>query len=772
MSFVFNYYKLQVLFILYFHRLDNQTNSLLAIVEISDLSFPINQCCLFYNKLERPLSPQIRLGAQITYLTVLDQDLIDFISSKYIIYKNIDCSEEEGQNSQNVNMVAVMRSYLRSTLNPLLNYFKRNDSDDNNGTFMFIMIYKLDSSISKKVADLDMALANYEQNLDIPEVQLYFPQFLIEAANTCRAAGHLLSINELGWDTQDIKDLENQLLSIKSQWVKEIHRLTNHTRDVKQGTSLQEVNYWNVLSKSCETLLQRLDVYEVQLLFHTLKSQHLIVSANILDNVRELQQKLEESKRNSQFLNTIPIETLITSNDLASINSLIPVLFTKLKQIKNNRYYPVPRFVDFVYVISVDVTRKCISLLENQRIMNYPYDKFTSITQTILSIFKSWNNECPPLWHTIREFNKEFRFQFKFEFKELEERIQIISDFRTKHEEYIQAIQQVFTYQENSTLLNKVNSAYEPFHHYMIVDFTPMNLQKWQDLIEEYNHHLEQLDQDIVDIIHEKLNNVHTTDQMYAVFRKFGLLFFRPRINSSVQQYKASLIDQCKKDIESLKNMVDTASYIDSESYRISKMHDIPKLAGSVIWARQIENRLNLYIERVQLLLGQYWEKQQDGKYIHDHVESIRNHVDCTKKIEKWTEELKEKLNQKLLRNVIFSIKRGITSSYSIVINYDEQYFTCFKEVRSLDCLGIRVPVTIRLECENIKMCYSNAIAIRSALSTYSQLIQTTDHTILELASFYHQQVRDLIATVINEKLTWESKKLAEYFFYCIFHTI
>ena len=88
MSFVFNYYKVQVVLLVYFHKLDNQTNSLLAIVEISDLSFPINQCCLFYNKLERPLSPQIRLGAQITYLTVLDQDLIDFISSKYIIYKN------------------------------------------------------------------------------------------------------------------------------------------------------------------------------------------------------------------------------------------------------------------------------------------------------------------------------------------------------------------------------------------------------------------------------------------------------------------------------------------------------------------------------------------------------------------------------------------------------------------------------------------------------------------------------------------------------------
>lgn len=132
-SFVFNYYKVQVVLLVYFHKLDNQTNSLLAIVDLSDLTFPINQCCLFYNKLERPLSPKTRLGTQITYLTVLDQDLTDFISSKYIVYISIYCSEEEGVNSQNVNMVAVMRSYLRSTLNPLLNYFKRNDSDDNNG---------------------------------------------------------------------------------------------------------------------------------------------------------------------------------------------------------------------------------------------------------------------------------------------------------------------------------------------------------------------------------------------------------------------------------------------------------------------------------------------------------------------------------------------------------------------------------------------------------------------------------------------------------------
>ena len=164
-----------------------------------------------------------------------------------------------------------MRSYLQSTLNPLFNTLKRNDFGEE-GEFTF----------SKYVADLDTALVQYEQNLEIPNVQIVFPPFLIEAAEKCRAASSLLSSSELGWDDLPSKEMEDELKSLVNQWSASIQRLTDHSRDVKQGTVLQEVNYWIVLQNALQEVLQQMEMYESQLLFRLLQinNRFLIVNLN------------------------------------------------------------------------------------------------------------------------------------------------------------------------------------------------------------------------------------------------------------------------------------------------------------------------------------------------------------------------------------------------------------------------------------------------------------------------------------------------------------
>lgn len=55
---------------------------ILDIVEVDDLACPINQCCLFFNKMPGPLSPESRLGSQITTMNLTDQDLTEFIKTE------------------------------------------------------------------------------------------------------------------------------------------------------------------------------------------------------------------------------------------------------------------------------------------------------------------------------------------------------------------------------------------------------------------------------------------------------------------------------------------------------------------------------------------------------------------------------------------------------------------------------------------------------------------------------------------------------------------
>ena len=73
---------------------------------------------MYFNKSNGPLATDVRLGSQIAVVNLTDQDLAEFVSST-----------KEGANgdefeNQTVNPVTIMRSYLHSTLNPLIGTFK------------------------------------------------------------------------------------------------------------------------------------------------------------------------------------------------------------------------------------------------------------------------------------------------------------------------------------------------------------------------------------------------------------------------------------------------------------------------------------------------------------------------------------------------------------------------------------------------------------------------------------------------------------------------
>ena len=95
-------------------------------------------------------------------------------------------------------------------------------------------------------------------------------------------------------------------------------------------------------------------------------------------------------------------------------------------------------------------------------------------------------------------------------------------------------------------------------------------------------------------------------------------------------------------------------------------------------------------------------------------------------------------------------------------MNCDETFLSLFKEIRTLNWLGIRPPVAVRVAGELTRACYSRVVTLRSALSTYVRIVQQTDRQVLELAAEYHQAVRELLRKGVTEKLTWQYTKLKE----------
>jgi len=66
-------------------------------------------------------------------------------------------------------------------------------------------------------------------------------------------------------------------------------------------------------------------------------------------------------------------------------------------------------------------------------------------------------------------------------------------------------------------------------------------------------------------------------------------------------------------------------------------VRDLPPLAGSIIWARQIERQLNAYMRRVEAVLGKGWESHVDGQKLKADGDSFRLKLNTQELFEDWS---------------------------------------------------------------------------------------------------------------------------------------
>lgn len=100
-------------------NVEEDGNGSLEIMDVSQLSLPIIQCTVYFNKVNGPLVVDVRLGSQISVVNLTEQDITEFVST------SPEGADQEVFENQAVNSVTIMRSYLHSTLNPLIGTFKK-----------------------------------------------------------------------------------------------------------------------------------------------------------------------------------------------------------------------------------------------------------------------------------------------------------------------------------------------------------------------------------------------------------------------------------------------------------------------------------------------------------------------------------------------------------------------------------------------------------------------------------------------------------------------
>jgi dynein heavy chain 1 len=91
----------------------------------------------------------------------------------------------------------------------------------------------------------------------------------------------------------------------------------------------------------------------------------------------------------------------------------------------------------------------------------------------------------------------------------------------------------------------------------------------------------------------------------------------------AIREYQEQLIATVKKDIQQLQTAFQQ-KYNKSEARRMSKQRDIPSVSGQIIWARQIQRQLNMYMSRIEDVLGRNWHHHVEGRQLQRECEGFK----------------------------------------------------------------------------------------------------------------------------------------------------
>lgn len=388
--------------------------------------------------------------------------------------------------------------------------------------------HSLESGLFKQLSDLDGAFIQYEQNLDIPTLQINYPSFLVEAANKCREMNRLLSPMDLGWGETISQDFIEVLVDLKFQISGEIGKLIQHKREVTKGTSIQEINYWVVFRNSLERADQTMSSFEIQLLQHTLETHNQFKYGGF-EELNALKTKLKQVAGISDVLHSLGVNRLFSCTELPQLNVETMDVFKKLRDLVSQKAYPTARMRDFFICLNQDIVRQCASILEKTPLMMEPFPVFTRKISECIAVFQTLYSEQTSFWQVLREEmrkrNEKDPISIQESHQAMKKRLDRIHKFRSEHEQYVSLLE---TLSDDPSQIEIANHAYQLVQNISVTDVSEKASKEWTQLVEEYNQLMRQIDQRQVETIKTLFDHVKSKEQIFSHYSQFSKLSFRP----------------------------------------------------------------------------------------------------------------------------------------------------------------------------------------------------------------------------------------------------
>lgn len=601
----------------------------------------------------------------------------------------------------------------------------------------------------RKFAELELSLFHLQQNVEIPDITLTIHPVVRAAVDRCHAAGTRVSVEavEPASLLQDSSFL-NKLQSDVNSWVKEVQTITKLDRSVASGTASQEINFWLSMEKAQESIEQQLRSDPIVLTLDILKHAkrfHATVSFLADTGLKDCAEKVHNY---NLLMKDFPINELLSATDLDKCADALSAIFNHLNKKLRISPYPVKRALPLVEAISRDLNDTLLKVLASQRIMWQEFPRFWETVSAAAEVFQVWDELMKDFVNIAREVTRKRSEKFlpikiNPAHAKLRERLNYIGAFRKTHEQLRAMVssgkgltmpgqvgagvaasandRQVATQNlAGIEMSEEIRAAYDQVKVIDVLDVSQQGTEIWTTAEGAYNERVARVENSLITRLRDLLGQAKSAREMLRVLSQFNSLFVRPKVRGAVQEYQQQLLNSVKSDIKALHDKF-KAQYRPSEANHMSQLRDVPEIAGAIIWARQIERQLNVYMKRVEDVLGKGWELYAEGQKLQSESETFRRKLDTRPLFDSWLHDINRR--DMSISGRVFDVtkNRAAGNAFQLSVNFDGHTISLFKEVRNLIWLNFQIPHAITNLAKDAKKVYPHAVSLMETVRTYNQ---------------------------------------------------
>ena len=596
-------------------------------------------------------------------------------------------------------------------------------------------------NVSRKLGELEVELLRFQEHVDIPFITLdLHPLIAAYLSKEGKAVSSATSValSSLPFDASDAS-LLNDIQQRLNEWKKNILRVTRLTRDVNSGTVSQEVSFWLAMERAVTHIYEQKESVGVELTFQLLKqNKRFLATTGFMQDVGMSEEGRDKDRvvRYAQFLRDLPIKRLLSATDLQEVNRALDAVFHHLKQIKRVDY-PLARVVALLHALSRDAVTQVQSILSSRHVMTVGRDEFLQLMAPVEELWRSWTERVTELSDIVKSIARKkpseniSRLSDKYgEWTDMATRLLDIRRLRKEHEELRSVIADTLsndTYVRLSAL-DALHSAYS----FLTRDIDPLSItaegkDAFAAAVVLYNQRVDRVESELELKIRELLDAAKDDSiEMFRVCARFNPLFVRPRIAAAIREYQEQLIATVKKDIACLQRQWhDKAAK--GEARVMSAMHDLPPLSASLTWSRQIERQLDMYVARVEQVLGRQWHHHIDGKQLKRDSDDFRLKLKPAKLFSAWLADTQQQLGQLQVKGAIYRVLTlGSAAAVGggravLAVNFDRRLVVLFKEVKALQRLELKMPFDIITAADEARQNYPFAMRLEETLRIYTR---------------------------------------------------